>query len=300
MKLPPLRAVQCFESVARLNSFSKAAESLNVTQSAVSHQVRMLEEYLGEAMFYRQGRTVSLTEVGERYFTEVSQSLAILSNASQIIRHGKPGYIRLALYSSVAVNWLIPRLEDFRKQYPEIEITLDMVTDQPDFNDQFADCFITVNPPKRHFVSKLLFTEKLFPVCGQKLWEKIRDKPLPEALWQHPILSVRYSDTNQNIADDWLRWCKAGGFELPSDLKVNQFSHVLFAAEAARYNLGITLINNYMTVDQSHKQNFVRIPMHELKTGDNFYFVYSELNSNRTDITAFGRWLEQQCYTLNI
>ncbi|WP_201582200.1 LysR family transcriptional regulator [Psychrobacter immobilis] len=66
MDLPPLRAIQCFESVARLNSFSKAAESLNVTQSAVSHQIRILEEYLGEAMFYRQGRTLSLTEVGER------------------------------------------------------------------------------------------------------------------------------------------------------------------------------------------------------------------------------------------
>ena len=64
MKLPPLRALQCFEAVARFNSFSNAAEQLNITQSAVSHQVRLLEEYLGESMFNRKGRTLSLTDMG--------------------------------------------------------------------------------------------------------------------------------------------------------------------------------------------------------------------------------------------
>lgn len=296
MKLPPLRAIQCFESVARLNSFSKAAESLNVTQSAVSHQVRTLEEYLGEALFYRQGRTLSLTEIGGRYFTEVNQSLTALSNTSQAIRNDQPGHIRLALYSSVAVNWLIPRLEDFHTQHPEIELTLNMVTDQDDYNEQCSDCFITVHPPKRNVVSTFLFAEKLFPVCGQKLWEEIKDQPLPEALWQHPILSVKYAGKSENAANDWLKWCKAGGFELPSDVKINQFSHVLLAAQAARYNLGITLIDNYMMLEQTHQQNLVRIPMHELLTGDSFYFFYNDLKSNQADIIKLSRWLESQCY----
>ena len=295
MKLPPLRAIQCFESVARLNSFSKAAESLNVTQSAVSHQVRTLEEYLGEALFYRQGRTLSLTDIGARYFTEVNQSLTTLSNTSQAIRHDKPGHIRLALYSSVAVNWLIPRLDNFREQHPEIELTLNMVSDQDDYNEQCSDCFITVNLPKRNVVSKLLFAEKLFPVCGQKLWAEIKDQPLPEALWQHPILSVKYSDKSEGTANDWLKWCKAGGFELPSEVKINQFSHVLLAAQAARYNLGITLTDNYMMLEQTHQQNLVKIPMHELLTGDSFYFFYNDLKSNQPDIIKLSRWLESQC-----
>ena len=295
MDLPPLRAIQCFESVARLNSFSKAAESLNVTQSAVSHQIRILEKYLGEAMFYRQGRTFSLTEVGERYFTDVSRALGLLSDSSQIIKHGKPGHIRLALYSSVAVNWLIPRLEDFYKQYPEIELTLDMVNHPSDYNEQRADCYITVDPPPHAFISKFLFTETLYPVCGQKLWEKIRDKPLPDALWRHPILSVRYTDISENTAEDWLRWCKAGGFELPNNIKINHFSHVLLAIEAARYNLGVTLVNNYMMLDQSYKQTLVRIPMHELLTGDKFYFVCKELKNNQDDIIKLSKWLESQC-----
>jgi DNA-binding transcriptional LysR family regulator len=90
----------------------------------------------------------------------------------------------------------------------------------------------------------------------------------------------------------------SGKFELPKDVKINQFSHVLLAAEAARYNLGITLINNYMMDDQDRQQSLVRIPMHELITGDNFYFVYKETRARQPDIMKLGRWLKQQCYEL--
>lgn len=296
MKLPPLRALQCFEAVARLNSFSKAADHLNVTQSAVSHQVKLLEEYLGEAMFNRQGRSFSLTEVGERYFEDVSQSLSNLSNASLQIREGKSDKIRLALYSSLAVKWLIPRLENLRKQYPEIELTLNMVADEPECSDQVADCFITVNPPKRNFVCQFLYAERLYPVCGHKLWQQIKDKPLPDALWQHPLLSVQYSSLGENLGEDWLRWCQSGGFELPEHVRINHFSHMLLATETARYDQGIALINHYLMTDQDRKHNFVRIPMHELLTGDDFYFVYKKTRAKQTDIVKLGRWLKQQSY----
>ena len=98
-----------------------------------------------------------------------------------------------------------------------------------------------------------------------------------------------------NTAEDWLRWCKAGGFELPKDIKINHFSHVLLAIEAARYNLGINLTNNYMTQDDANKQNIVKIPMHELLTGDKIYFVYKELKKNKDDIIKLCKWLESQC-----
>jgi len=296
MKLPPLRALQCFESVARLGSFSKAANELNVTQSAVSHQVKLLEEYLGKAMFIRQGRSFSLSEIGKRYFDEVTQSLGNLSNVSQQIREDKSGKIRLALYSSLAVKWLIPRLEDLRKQYPEIELTLNMVADEPECSDQVADCFITVSPPKHNFISQFLYTERLYPVCGQKLWQKIKNRPLPDALWQHPLLSVQYSSVSESPGEDWLRWCQNGEFELPEHVRINHFSHVLLAAEATRYNQGIALMNNYLMTDQERQQDFVRIPMHELLTGDSFYFVYDKSRAKQTDIVTLGRWLKQQSF----
>jgi len=296
VKLPPLRALQCFEAVARLSSFSKAAEQLNITQSAVSHQVRRLEDYLGESMFNRKGRTLSLTDTGERYYDEVSSSLVNIANASQQIREGKSGKIRLALYSSLAVKWLIPRLDNLRQQYPEIELSLNMVSDEPDCRDQIADCFITVTPPKRHFVSQFLYAERLYPVCGKKLWQQIQDKPLPEVLWQYPLLSVQSVFPNSPLGEDWRRWCKLGGFTLPQTAKMNYFSHMIMAAEAARYDQGITLVNHYLMNDQDRQHNFVRIPMHEILTGDNFYFVYKNARAKQTDIVKLGRWLKQQCY----
>ncbi|MGF1757082.1 LysR substrate-binding domain-containing protein [Photobacterium sagamiensis] len=298
MKLPPLRAVQYFEAVARFNSFSKAAEALNVTQSAVSHQVRLLEEYLGENLFVRKGRLLSLTPIGERYFDDVSPSLLNISQASQQIREGEGGKIRLALYSALAVKWLIPRLENLRQLHPEIELTLNMVADEPECSDQVADCFITVMPPKRNFVSEFLYTERLYPVCSHKLWQQIQDKPLPEALWQHPLLSVE--SILKAKGKDWQHWCERGGFELPATANMSYFSHMLLAAEAARYDQGITFLNNYLMTDQDRQQNLVRIPMHDLPTGDDFYFVYKKARANQSEIVTLGRWLKQQCYEQDI
>lgn len=296
MKLPPLRAVQSFEAVARFNSFSKAADALNVTQSAVSHQVKLLEEYLGENLFYRQGRLLSLTPLGERYFEEISNALINISNASQQIREGESGKVRLALYSSLAVKWLIPRLDNLRQQHPEIDLTLNMVADEPQCSDQVADCFITVNPPKRNFVSQFLYKEQLYPVCSHKIWQQIQDKPLPDALWEHPLLSVQSVFPDKQLGQDWLEWSKKGGFELPENARINHFSHMLLAAEAARYDQGITLLNHYFMTDQDRLDHFVRIPMHDLFTGDSFYFVYKKARASQSEIITLGRWLQQQCY----
>lgn len=300
MKLPPLRSVQCFEAVARFNSFSKGADALNVTQSAVSHQVRLLEEYLGETLFHRQGRLLSLTPVGERYYEEVSNSLINLSHATQQIREGESGKVRLAIYSSLAVKWLIPRLENLRQQYPDIELMLNMVASEPEFSDQVADCFITICPPKRNFVRQFLYKERLYPVCSHKIWNQLQDKSLPDALWDYPLLSVQSVFPGEKSGADWSRWCEQGGFEMPQNVRVNQFSHMLLAAEAARYDQGITFLNNYFMSDQDRQQHYVRIPMHELHTGDSFYFVYKKARANQSDIVKLGRWLKQQCYEQDI
>ncbi|ALS34796.1 hypothetical protein PTRA_b0288 [Pseudoalteromonas translucida KMM 520] len=293
MKLPPLRAVQCFEVVARLNSFSKAAEHLNVTQSAVSHQVKLLEQYLNEPLFNRSGRSFSLTDAGSRYYHEVSHSLTSLASATQKIRFGEPGHIRLALYSSLAVKWLIPRLESFKHDHPDIDLTLNMIVDESDFSERVADCFITTNPPKGAFASQFLFAEKLYPACGKTLWQQLKNQPLPNELWEHPLLSVQYSESEQRTADDWQQWCESGGLTLPTNVKINHFSHVILAAEAARYNLGITLIDDFFIASQSDNQ-LIKLPLYGVETGTKFYFVYKKSRAKQSDIITLSRWLQAQ------
>ncbi|MCW8345373.1 LysR substrate-binding domain-containing protein [Vibrio sp. ZSDZ65] len=292
MKLPPLRAVHCFESVARNLSFSTAAAELSVTQSAVSHQIRLLEDYLGEILFIRQGRKLSLSESGEQYLEEVSPAIASIAKASQRIREGEQGTIRLALYSSLAVKWLIPRLSEFKRLYPDIELTLNMVAEDPDLSDKTGDCFITVEQPTRNYVAVPLYNEVLYPVCSQKIWKEIHDKPLPEAIWDYPILST--DSVFRERGRDWKKWCEAGGIELPKTIDMQHFSHMLLAVEAAKYDQGITFANGYMVTERD-LQDLVMIPSHGLETGDHFYFVYKNSRARQPEIKKLANWLQQQC-----
>lgn len=287
MKMPPLRAVQYFEATARLNSFSRAAEALSVTQSAVSHQVRILEDFLGESLFDRQGRNLHLTPTGQRYYDDIADPLQAIMRASHHIRDGESGRLRLAVFSSLAVKWLMPQLSDFRAKHPEIDLSLSMYADHPDLSDKMADCFITDFEPRRNYQYDLLYNEFLYPVCSHKIWQQIKDKPLPDALWDYPLLSV-----TSLLDNDWAQWCKLGGFSLPKKVKVHTFSHMLLATEAARYAHGITLLNHYF-MNEIDREQLVRIPMHEIPTGDSLYFVYKKHRARQPEIVKLGQWLQQ-------
>nr|WP_321273393.1 LysR family transcriptional regulator [uncultured Vibrio sp.] len=293
MKLPPLRAVHCFESVARNLSFSLAAEELNVTQSAVSHQIRLLEDYLGESLFIRQGRKLSLSDTGALYLDDISPAISAIAMASQKVREGEKGSIRLAIYSSLAVKWLIPRLSDFKRLHPEIELTLNMVASDPDQTDSVGDCFITVQKPKRNYVSVHLYQDILYPVCSHKVWKEMQGKPMPEALWQYPLLST--DSIYRERGKDWAEWCAAGGFSLPANVDIQHFSHMLLAIEAARYDQGIAFANDFMLNERDMAQDLVYIPSHGLDTGDSFYFVHKKSRSQQAEIIKLTHWLKQQC-----
>ncbi|EHW0638713.1 LysR family transcriptional regulator [Vibrio parahaemolyticus] len=293
MKLPPLRAVHCFEVVARNLSFSLAAEELNVTQSAVSHQIRLLEDYLGESLFIRQGRKLSLSDTGARYLEDISPAISSIAMASQKVREGDKGSIRLAIYSSLAVKWLIPRLADFKRLYPEIDLTLNMVAGDPEQTDSVGDCFITVQKPKRNYMAVKLYAETLYPVCSHKIWKEIQDQSIPDALWQYPILST--DSIYHERGKDWAEWCKAGGYTLPNDVDVQHFSHMLLAIEAARYDQGIAFANDFMLNERDKAQDLVYIPSHGLETGDSFYFVHKKNRAKQAEIVKLTNWLKQQC-----
>lgn len=295
MAHPPLKAIQCFDAVVRLNSFSKAAEELHVTQSAISHQVKLLEEYLKESLFIRQGRAFSLSDVGRKYHDEVSNALGRISNASRVIREKRTGNIRMALYSSLAVKWIIPRLDDFRNKYPHIELTVNMITDEVDFNERVADCFITVNPPKNGYLSTVLYEEKLIPVCSPQLWEKIKTGPFPNIMWQHTLLSSQYFGANCEPHADWLRWCHSAGLSIPQGTKFCQFSHVLLANEAAKYNMGIMLIDSMLMNFKDRDSSLVQVHKHELLTGDSYHFVCKTSYASKSEVNVLKEWLIEQC-----
>ncbi|QFI53564.1 LysR family transcriptional regulator [Aeromonas simiae] len=289
MKLPPLRAVHYFEAVARLQSFSRAAAELAVSQSAVSHQVRLLEDYLGEVLLLRQGRRVSLTPQGESYLEAIASGLAQIAQASEQLRGSGELRLRLAVYSSFAVKWLIPRLSGLRQRHPELDLSLEMVAEDPQLSDRVADCFITVSPEGRGYMHDLLYRERLIPVCSRRLLQQVEGE-WPTALWQLPLLSIQA--IYKEKGEDWRRWAEAGALAIPPVARMHHFSHILLALEAASWDQGVALINDYML--QADDPTLARLPLHALETGDNFYFVCKRSRAHEPAISRLRQWLWEE------
>lgn len=290
MNLPPLKALRVFEAVARLNSFSKAASSLNVSQSAVSHQIKQLETFLGESLFDRQGRTLSLTREGREYLEGISSALFQIDRATGQLLGRQDSSLRLAIFSSFAVRWLVPRLPDLHRQHPEIELVLEMTVEHPVLSGRVADSFITISTDSPAYSYDLLYSEQLFPVCSRQYWQAMSGDSLEVAdIARHPLLST-FSIYNRTCGD-WEAWFAHAGASVPSATRVQHFSHMLLALEAARYHQGIALTNDYMLSNRDDAGDFVRLPLHRVVTGDSFYFASKTSRRQEPGLRALRQWV---------
>ncbi|MCL7942826.1 LysR substrate-binding domain-containing protein [Marinobacter sp. ATCH36] len=303
MKLPPLRSLPVFEAVARLNSFSLAAEELAVSQSAVSHQIKLLETYLGEKLFWRSGRTLTLTDEGRQYLDGVGSALLQIERVSEQLLGHEESRLRLSVFSSFAVRWLAPRLPDLQRLHPQLELSLEMSSENPTLSDRVADCFITIKPASAAFSYDLLYTERLFPVCSQDYWQRIRRELgldevnadpdsvslTPEMVAQFPLLSTHSIYDKQG--GDWEAWYQEAGLKLPASSRLLHSSHMLLSLEAARFHQGIALTNDYMLSTRKDSGDFVRLPCHSVMTGDKFYFAWKTSRRREKGIQLLRRWL---------
>ena len=304
MKLPPLKALPVFEAVARLNSFSLAADELAVSQSAVSHQMKQLETYLGEKLFWRSGRTLTLTDEGRQYLESIGSALLQIERASEELLGHEESMLRLSVFSSFAVRWLVPRLPDLKRLHPQLELSLEMSSENPVLSDRVADCFITVKPTSPAFSYELLYEERLFPVCSQDYWQKIRrelgregqeaaDLPLtPEQVAEFPLLSTHSIYDRQG--GDWEAWYREVGMTIPASGRLLHSSHMLLSLEAARFHQGIALTNDYMLSTRKDSSDFVRVPCHAVMTGDSFYFAWKTSRRGERGLQLLRRWLADE------
>jgi len=306
MKLPPLKSLPVFEAVARLNSFSLAAEELAVSQSAISHQIKQLETYLGEKLFWRSGRSLTLSDEGRQYLDGIGSALLQIERVSEQLLGHEESRLRLSVFSSFAVRWLVPRLPDLQRQHPQLELSLEMSSENPVLSDRVGDCFITIKPSSAAFSYELLYTERLFPVCSQDYWQRIRrelgrdlgvenrDEPelLVEEVSRFPLLSTH--SIFDKAAGDWEAWYRCVDQKIPGGARIQHFSHMLLALEAARFHQGIALTNDYMLSTRKDSGDFVRLPCHPVMTGDTFHFAWKTSRRREKGIQLLRRWLVDQ------
>ncbi|GAB2470405.1 transcriptional regulator GcvA [Comamonas humi] len=235
--LPPLKALRAFEAAARHASFTAAAEELSITHSAVSQQIRILEDYLGHALFAREARGVVLLPHARAYFLEVQASLDRISSATLAARSpGAQRVLRVCTSPSLAMKWLIPRLAGFQALAPGVEVQLSTLG-RPFIEraDAGSDVVVRRTPMQRpgHTCVRCL-DDYLLPVASPRFIQKNRIQTAADCLG-HPLLQVRGS------MDAWPRWFGLAGLEVPSQLPGPVFDHQFLCLQAATNDLGLAM-----------------------------------------------------------
>jgi len=287
MRVPPLHLLRAFSEVARLGSFSRAAEALNVTQSAVSQQIRQLEQDVGTALFQRDGRQIALTDFGRVYLKLIAGPIAALEEGHTTLRAmtGRSSIV-LHLSRSFGSQWLAPRLPDLARRHPDISVTCMFLNPGDSPTEHNGDAYISATP--RHgetadFVVEPLFVTTLCPVAapgfGPVDLTRLDDFLILHTLRRH---------------DDWRTWCMAAGVPLVARDKGWSFESSTFSYSAAQHGLGIVMaelefIGQDLAADRLRQISPVTVP-----SGRSFQIAYARNHYARPALRKFRDWLNLQ------
>ncbi|MUT27199.1 MULTISPECIES: LysR substrate-binding domain-containing protein [Mesorhizobium] len=283
---PSYALLRSFECAARHDSFTQAAEELHLTQSAVSRQVKELEEMIGVTLFRRVGRRVSLTEAGKQFAADLAVDLENLKQSvvRAIAAGERNSTLRVGILPTFASRWLIPRLGGFVKDHPNIEIRLETRTVPFDLTRERFDVAIhfgRANWPDARM--NKLFDEEMLPVASPNF----RDAYMitePVRLAAAPLLHLI---TRESAWIDWFAIKGISDKRLLGGRHFDQFSMIISAAASS---LGAALLPKYLIETELERGILIPLSDTPLKT-HNSYFVVSAAGGVNAQVNAFTRWL---------
>ena len=287
-RLPSLNGLRAFEAVARHLSFTRAAEELAVTQTAVSHQIRRLEDQLGRKLFDRRGRVLSLTRAGQDYVPAVRAAFDKLRGATdKLLRADGAGRLTVSTLPSLAAKWLVPRLPGFQEAHPEIDVRIATSVALVDFRRDDVDVAIRYGhgdwPGLR---ADWLMTEETFPVCAPALRDGAPPLRRPADLARHTLLHM-------SVRDDWHQWLTAAGEEGVDVTRGHTFDTHVALLQAAIDGLGVALGRTPFVEADLAAGRLVAPFQVTLPTEAGFYVVAPTATADRPPVPAFREWLLQ-------
>lgn len=287
-KFPSLAALRTFEAAARHMSFTKAAAELNLTQSGVSRQIKLAEDYLGVVLFRRGKQRLELTEAGAVYAKQVHSALVQLQAATFDLRaqHGSGGMLRLAIPPAFGMKWLIPRLEKFNRAHPSIVLDLSTRTKPFDFDAEEIDAAIYYGGKDwPGVVCDRLGGGEVLPVCS------------PGYLASHPPIKSIHDICDHVLLqhttrpDKWDEWFRASEIQGGNAWAGPRFEHNYMIMQAATDGLGFALLPRLLVADDLMAKRLV-VPFEvQHQTGDPYCLVYPGANSAIPRLRVFRRWL---------
>src|SRR4051795_3886537 len=288
-RLPSLNGLRAFEAAARHLSFTNAASELNVTQTAISHQIRRLEEELGIRLFIRQNRALALTPEARDYLPGVRAAFNDLRLATdRLLRKNDDRVLTVSTIASLAAKWLLPRLTDFQEQHPGIDVHITTSTGLVDFQRDNVDAAIRYGrgqwPGLR---ADWLMAGEIFPVWRPALLKGNKPLKCPEDLRDHVLLHT----SNAN-SDDWRLWLTVAG--LPADFSKQPgvtFDMIFMTVQAAIDGLGVAMGRTAYVQEDIAKGRLVVPFKLAFPVDAGFYLVSPAGRNDPPKLAAFRQWL---------
>ena len=288
-RLPSLNGLRAFEAAARHLSFTQAASELNVTQTAISHQIKRLEQELGVRLFVRQNRSLTLTPEASQYLPGVRAAFNDLKLATdRLLRKDQDHVLTVSTLASLAAKWLLPRLSAFQEAHPGIDVRITTSTGLVDFQRDNVDAAIRYGRGQWPGVrADWLMADEVFPVCSPALANGTKPLKCPEDLRDHVLLHT----SNAN-SDDWRLWLTAAG--LPANLSKQPgvtFDLIFVTIQAAIDGIGVAMGRTSYVQDDIAKGRLVVPFKIALPADAGFYLVSPQARADSPKLSAFREWL---------
>lgn len=293
-RIPSLNALRIFEAAARCLGYSRAAEELFLTHGAVSHQIKALEAQLGTKLFRRAGRSMLLTDDGERLYQAVHDALVLIGNGIREVRaDDRPQTLNISATPSLATGWLVPRLADFQNRHPHIEVNLNVSIALVDFSRADVDLALRYGRgtwPGLRAERLPLPDIEYVAVCSPAF----RDGRLPatvhelrrSVLIHHPFMS-------------WAEWFKSAGVEVAAPIRGPRFNEYPLAMQAAIAGQGVMLANNVLIAPELADGRLARVLARQpaMRKTAAYYVVHPEGRALPAKAQVFREWLLDQART---
>ena len=300
-RLPSLSALRAFEAAGRHLSFSRAATELFVTQSAISRQIRSLEDYLGTLMFRRFNRRLELTEAGATYLATMKDCFDRLEDATVRIR-SKPSreQLNISVLPTFAIRWLVPRLPAFTEAHPDIDVRMAMSSEPVDFNRDEVDVAIRVGRADRatdvsgtpdsatRVRLDRLFPDVLVPVCSATHQRESPPLRSPKDLTDHVLL---HTTTRRNA---WEEWSEAMGVAKVTSVRELWFGHFFMTHQAACEGRGIAVLPLVFVADDLASGRLVEAIERPIASGEWYYMLCRENQARGRNLALFREWIDEE------
>ncbi|MGE0724298.1 MAG: transcriptional regulator GcvA [Alphaproteobacteria bacterium] len=286
--LPPLNGLRAFEAAARLESFTKAAAELGVTQTAISRHVRTLEQALGTALFVRYASGIELTDDGRLLVRKVSSALDLISAAvAELGGQKRRRVLKISAQPNFAIRWLIPRLASFRARHPEIDVHVTTSHRLAEFPADGADVAIRLGRHWTGVVADRLFEADLFPVCSPGL---VRGGPplrMPADLARHTLLHVSTSPR------DWRIWLDAAGVGAIEWEAGPRFDSYALALQAAVEGIGVAIGRRAFVEEDLAEGRLVQPFALTVPVDEAWFLICPRAVAPRREVRAFRAWIAE-------